>query len=125
VEIIPGQVEHHSGACRKVFGFRPESCSPGIRVILELPVVGRRAAIIVRKSSPRKATPFLQSQYFTSHWGGVEEPEIGQPELGEHLGKNPKNCPREVPPKYPQRKSNYLSRILTQPFVSKEDIETK
>jgi hypothetical protein len=33
--------------------------------------------------------------YFTSHWGGVEEPEIGQPELGEHLGKNPKNCPRD------------------------------
>jgi len=24
VEIIPGQAEHDSGVCRKVFGFRPE-----------------------------------------------------------------------------------------------------
>jgi hypothetical protein len=31
VEIIPGQVEHHSGVSRKLFGFRPESCSPSSR----------------------------------------------------------------------------------------------
>jgi len=31
VEIIPDQAEHHSGEGRKVFGFRPESCSPSAR----------------------------------------------------------------------------------------------
>jgi hypothetical protein len=37
VEIIPGQVEHYSGVCRKVFGFRLESCSHHSRNPQELP----------------------------------------------------------------------------------------
>jgi hypothetical protein len=31
MKIIPGQVEHHSAARQKLFGFRTESCSPSSR----------------------------------------------------------------------------------------------